>query len=182
MHPFTSSSHFFVSCPSRSRHLRCSFLHCHLSTLQRRSSSVRNGRKGTHYRCDALLVASSLLHTGFTSRKRSRYSWQIRSIFPRVSIFTRLWFHLVEFIEIFRSFGSISNRWFKNSQRGDFETISSQLIARESIFSWRNFSIRPILIIFLNTKWILLFVDDDRRDQRFTPLALPQKVTESVTF
>lgn len=138
MHPFTSSSHFFVSCPSRSRYLRCSFLHCHLSTLQRRSSSVRNGRKGTHYRCDALLVASSLLHTRFTSRKRSRYSWQIRSIFPRVSIFTRLWFHLVEFIEIFRSFGSISNRWFKNSQRGDFETISIDC-------SWINFFLTQLL-------------------------------------
>lgn len=105
------------------------------------------------------VLASPLLHTGFTSRRSSRFS-----------IFTRLWFHFVEFVEIFRFFWSPG--WYIESMirilREEvsklfliFKLCFQLLVAIESIFSffffWCKLLIRSILIIFLNTKYYYLW-------------------------
>lgn len=148
---FTSSFHSFISCPSQ-LYLRRLFKKnrsnypspFHLAE-GRESSCVRNKKwkKGyALYRCDALLQTCLHLHccTRDSRAEKEADIGQICSIFPRFSIFTRLWFHLVEFVEIFWS----PIYWIddKNSQRGGYVSnlfsifkCVFNLIARESIFS-----------------------------------------------
>lgn len=144
-----------------------------IATLQRggECSCARNKKWKKGYalqgtRCIfADVLASPLLHTGFTSRRSSRFS-----------IFTRLWFHFVEFVEIFRFFWSPG--WYIESiiriLREEvsklfliFKLCFQLLVAIESIFffffSGASSSNSIHFNYFFKYK-ILLFVDDDKRD------------------